>query len=199
MDYTDYDTIVRIKKYPTYENCVLPLWDTFKLVQLEESDYEGLDDFVKKIVIQKQNEVGHKIDNWNEEKRWTTGQLGEVVIGKFLGLKVVDYTIGESKMYNYADLKKHDINCGIKTVEYGKFPLVKKGYEEPEIIIIKKNKFDFYIAGLAEPLYMSLYHSDDLVLDPNLRAKNHKTGFYGFFKLKQFNNINELKELCNDY
>jgi len=45
---------------------------------------------------------------------------------------------------------------------------------------------------------MSLYHSDNLVLDSNLRAKNYKTGFYGFFKLEQFNNIDELKILCND-
>ncbi len=198
IDYNDYNTIIGIKKNPTYENCVIPLWDKFKQVILDESDYDGLDVFVQKVVEQKLVEKGHEVDNQKEEKRWTTGQQGEIVVGKFLGLKVADYTVGESKMYNYADLKKHDIKCGIKTVEYGKFPLIKKGYKEPEIIVIKKSKYEFYIAGLATPLYMSLYHSDNLVLDSNLRAKNYKTGFYGFFKLEQFNNIDELKILCND-
>ena len=198
IDYSDYDVLMEIKRNPTYENCVEPSIKNFVKVILDERILNEIDLAVQKIIENKYGEYQHKIDSHNEEKRWKTGLEGEAVVEKFLGVLFSDKTAGDSKDYNEADLKRLGIDCGVKATEYGKFPVVHKHPKRPEIIVLKLNEYEFYVCGVAMPIYAKHYTSDDLILSPSLRAKGTKTGFWGFFRLEQFNNIKELKELCND-
>jgi hypothetical protein len=198
IDYNDIDVLTELQKNPTYETCVEPSVENFVKVTLGEKILKEIDDAIQSIIENKYGEYHHQIDSHNEEKRWRTGLEGEAVVEQFLGVNFSDRTAGKSKDYNEADLKRIGLDCGVKTTEYGKFPVVHKVPKRPEIIVLKINKTDFYMCGLAMPIYTKYYTSDNLILSPSLRAKGTKTGFWGFFRLKQFNNINELKELCDD-
>ena len=127
-----------------------------------------------------------------ENKRWTTGFLGECAVEKFIGKKFVDFSVGNSKKYHVPDLTSIGIDCGIKTVEFGKFPIVFIKSVKPEIIVIKQSEKKFYICGLASKEVLNKYQSMSLVLSPLLRKRGTKTGYYGFHKLLQQSTIYEL-------
>ena len=156
----------------------------FICIELEEITVEKVKSFVDKIISEKQKEIHHKIDSRNEHKRWFTGFLGECAVEKFIGKKFVDFSIGNSKKYHVPDLKSIGFNCGIKTVEFGKFPIIFKKSFKSEIIVLKKSDSIFYICGLASKEVLNKYQSMSLVLSPFLRKRGTKTGFYGFHKLQ---------------
>ena len=163
-----------------YQEHVADHSDNFYGVRLEEEIIEKVNKFVVDVIKIKKNENHHFIDNSQEEKRWKNGFLGEFAVEKFLGKKFVDLTIGSSKKYFVPDLSPLGVDWGIKTVEKGKFPIIfKKSYKD-EIIVIKKNDFEFFICGLATREILNEYQSDALILSPGLRSKGTKTGFYGF-------------------
>lgn len=126
-------------------------------------------------------EKAHQVDNQKEIKRNITGQMGELAVEKYLGIQFVDWSVGNSEKYNVPDIGIK--NVGVKTVEYGKMPVVLKNPGYPEIICVRKEN-TVYIAGLATPEILMKYQDDNLILDENLRKRNVKTGFYGFSELK---------------
>jgi hypothetical protein len=120
-------------------------------------------------------------DSCNSFKRLLNGVIGEMAIEKLLGFNFIDWSIGESKDYARPDLVLSGHNIGIKTVEYGKFPIIPKLNDYTQFInIYRKNDNICFICGLAEPDVLNKYQSDDLVLSDNLRRKGTKTAFYGF-------------------
>jgi hypothetical protein len=164
-------------------------------VSLSNEEVTIISNFTKKIVSAKMNESHHKIDGSNEQKRWMTGIGGEIALGKFINKPFVDLSIGQSNDYFSPDLKSIGLNVGVKTVEFGKFPIIFKKSFKPEIIVVKKNDFDFYICGLASVDILNKFQSESLILSPALRARGTKTGFYGFQHLLKFNTLNELIQL----
>jgi hypothetical protein len=152
--------------------------------------------FAKKIIIEK--EYIYRIDNGSELKRWITGISGELAVEKFLDIKFFDWSIGNSNCYNLTDLNSIGLNIGVKTVEFGKFPIVHKSPTKPEIILVKDGDY-LYLLGIASIEVMKKYSDDDLILSSQLKARNVKTGFYGFEYLQQFRNIKDLKEILLQY
>lgn len=153
-----------------------------------------IEDFIEKLIEAKMKEYIHMIDNGSERKRWKTGISGELAVEKLLGIRFFNWSIGHSRDYNTSDLLSYGLNVGVKTVEYGKFPIIHKKVIRPEIIVVKKGN-RFFVCGLATTRVLKLYQDDDLILSPKLRARNVKTGFYGFEHLVPFRTLLELKTI----
>lgn len=167
-----------------YKERVINHSSKFVGIKIDQSNIDKVEKCIKSIIKVKLQEEHHYLDNRQEAKRWKNGFLGEFAVGKFLNKKFVDTSVGESKKYHISDLSKIGLDWGIKTVEYGKFPIIfKKSYKD-EVIVIKKTDRLFYICGLAKKDVLNRYQSDKLILSPGLRAKGTKTGFYGFSELK---------------
>ena len=182
----------------TYENFIKPYSSNFKLVKIEMEDIKKIDNLIKGLRKAKSSEEHHKIDNTSFYQRFFTGTLGELALEKFLGVTgIVNWNVGDSKEFNKSDLKNIGINAGIKTVRYGQFPVVfKKNYND-EIIMIRWQSRYVYICGLANKKILNEYQSDDLIVDPKLKERGTKAGFYGFEHLKIFNNLEELKKISS--
>ena len=157
-------------------------------------ELQKIDNFVTQVIQAKQQEKHHKIDDKNEYKRFFTGMMGEYAVEKILGQKFVDWSIGDSAIYNVADLNALGINIGIKTVEIGKYPIIHKEAERPEIICIKRRDNLIIICGLATIDVLNTYQDDSLVLSPYLRRRGVKTGFNGFEHLIGFSTLEDLKK-----
>lgn len=166
-----------------------------KIVKLTEDNSKKLDEFVKNVMVKKKNESHHVIDSFNEAKRWRTGTGGELALSQFIGKDFVDLTIGESTDYHVPDLSSIGLSVGIKTVELGKYPVIFKQSEKPEIIIIRLDDEKFCILGVVIPEDLNKYQSDDEILSPSLKARGTKTAFVGLFKIKPFSNYEELLKL----
>ena len=140
----------------------------------------------------KKEEQHHISDPYNEAKRWRTGMGGELALEKFIGKVFVDLSIGNSNDYHVPDLSKLGLKVGIKTVELGKYPVIFKRSNKPEIIILKLDTNRYCILGLATVDVLAKYQDDDQILSPSLKARGTKTGFVGLYKLKRFKNFEEL-------
>ena len=107
-------------------------------------------------------------------------------------IHIIDWTIGYSGLYHIPDIPGYRV--GIKTVERDKFPIIFKDNSYPQIICIKSTKYNnlIFVCGLATSNVLNNYQDDDLILDPNLRARGTKTGFYGFEQLVPIKSLNDL-------
>lgn len=179
----------------SFPDFVDPILEDCDKITLSDSDIMRLDAFVDLVINKKRGEYHHKVDGYNERKRWSTGIGGEIAIEKFLNKEFVDFSVGRSNDYHVPDLTSINIKAGVKTVEYGKFPIIFKKSYKPEIIVIKKNDRDFFICGLASVNVLNTYQSEDLVLSPSLISRGTKTGFYGFEHLEKFSSYSELLAL----
>lgn len=163
-----------------YDECVTKYSDSFVRVVLDPGYVSRIQNFVTELVEAKSKEDHHKIDSNKEVKRFTTGFLGEAALEKLFGIPIIDWTIGYSGLYHIPDIPGYRV--GIKTVERDKFPIIFKDNSYPQIICIKSTKYNnlIFVCGLATSNVLNNYQDDDLILDPNLRARGTKTGFYGF-------------------
>jgi hypothetical protein len=172
-----------LPKILNFDDIVNPLTDKFIVIQFFEDEITHIRNFAKNIPQQKLKEKHYRIDDDSLEKRFFTGFLGELAVNLLLGNLSLDLTIGDSKDFNVPDLPK--LNIGIKTVEWGKFPIVSKNPRNSEIINIVKGNTVF-VCGIATVDNLKKNSSDDLVLSRKLVQRNVKTGFYGFNELKFF-------------
>jgi hypothetical protein len=161
-------------------------------ITLSEKNIEIAINFAIKKADRKLSEYQHQKDGDKEYKRTLTGIKGEIAVELFLKESFIDWSIGDSKDYNKADLLPLGLNIGIKAVEYGKFPIVHKKVQRPEIITIIWNYNTVLICGFASIPTLKKFQDDNLILNDNLRKKGTKTGFYGFNYLQKFNNKQEL-------
>lgn len=179
----------------TYDEHIEPYSSNFILIEMTDDECKKINDFVNKLILVKKQEVHHQIDDISEFKRFYNGTLGEFALEKFLKTKgIINWTIGNSAFYNVSDLKNIGVDVGVKTVEYGLFPIIFKTNDKPEIINIAWKQKYVYICGIATPEILNQYQSIDLVMDMNLRNRGTKTGFYGFNKLEPLLNLDSLKE-----
>lgn len=177
----------------SYDTWVKPVQSNFCRVDLAEKEIFRVQDAAVRISNAKLKEQGYIRDNAGMIKRWTTGLGGEIALGKFLGVEIMDDTVGHSSEYNIGDLKKICLNIGVKSVEYKKFPLVHDHPKRCEIVLIKHpEKYKYMICGLYTPQIMMTYSCRDLVVDENVRLS--KTAFYGIPFYKTFKTIDDLKQ-----
>ncbi len=172
-----------------YEQYVQPHFSKFLPVEIDQAYFQKIDAFVRELVKKKYAEAHHQCDHHQEVKRFTTGFLGEAAMEKICGFPIIDWTIDDSKLYHHPDIPGYTI--GIKTVELGKFPIVFKKNYYPQIICIRQESC-IHVCGIATQLVLNRYQSDDLILDPALRARGTKTGFYGFEHLLPLKSLQDL-------
>jgi hypothetical protein len=177
-----------------YNDYVIPYLKNFTQIYIESETVEKIKKFVLELIKVKAGEQHHFLDSQNEAKRFFTGFMGEAAIEKLFNIKIIDWTIGQSSTYHTPDLKKNGYDIGIKTVEYGKFPIIFKKSYKPEIILIKIDDCTIFLCGLATVEQLNTYQDDELILSPGLRMKGTKTGFYNFKDLKKIERISNLDE-----
>lgn len=183
-----------------FEDCVSKKLESAIKVKIEADVLKKIEVFVSNIIKKKSDEPQHIIDNMKERKRFTTGLLGEAALEKVLGIPIIDWTIGDSKDYHVPDIPGYSV--GIKTVEYGKFPIIFKKNFYPQVICIVDTKEEgtVYICGIAMTDILNEYQDISLVLDEKLRARGTKTGFHGFDYLQDISGLNDLeaykKKIC---
>ena len=176
-----------------FDDCVGNCLIETNKVRYDDNLETRLSAYVTKMANAKAKEEHHQQDGFNEEKRIMTGLLGELAIEHRLGIKIIDWSIGKSRDYHTPDIPGYKV--GIKTVEYGKFPIIFKKNFYPQIIcIVKKDEKAVYVCGVADVDVLNKYQDDNLVLSPYLRARGTKTGFYGFDKLKPIRTIDDIAQ-----
>ena len=177
-----------------FEDYFVPEMDKYPVMKLTQGTELKIRQFANDVIKEKLKEKLHQKDGSSEKIRWFTGVSGELAVEKYLGVHFFDWRIGNSEKFNSPDLRKLGLNIGIKTVEYGKFPVIHKKSKKPEIIVVKSGN-RFFICGLASIDVLNTYQDDDLILAPKLRARNVKSGFYGFKHLLPFSSLDHLQQL----
>lgn len=175
-----------------YEECVAKYSGSFTKVRIGRDCLCRIEELARDIVARKAGESHHRVDHNNEIKRFTTGLMGEAALEKLLGVKIIDWTVGDSSDYHRPDIPGYRV--GIKTVERGKFPIIFKENRYPQIICVRSDKVEdlVFVCGLATPDVLNECQSDSLIVDPNLRRRGTKTGFWGFHRLIPVNGIEDL-------
>ena len=182
----------------SYNECVTKCSDSFVRVIISDEYLQRIKLLAESIVEAKLTEGHHKVDNSQELKRFTTGLMGEAALEKLLGINIIDWTVGNSNHYHHPDIPGYSI--GIKTVEKGKFPIIFKSNHYPQIICIRADYRDdlVFVCGLATVNVLNSYQSDDLILDPKLRARGTKTGFWGFPYLSPVRSVDDIIRYKHD-
>lgn len=171
----------------------------FQKVYITDTMRNIAKDFSSKIVNEKMKETEYIKDCNKIITRYTTGIIGEMAVLKLLGIdyRNVNIDIGNTKYFQFADLQEFGYNnVGIKTVEYGKAPVVFKNNRDHQIIVVIKGNYAI-VCGIATPRVLDTYSTPELILDKNLRAKGNKVGFYGFNHLFTIRNKKELDSFLN--
>jgi len=177
-----------------YEEKFEPYKEFFEEITIPKYKITMLENFARSVIEEKSKEEHHIIDNDSEYKRFYTGMLGELAVEEYLGILFVDLSIGNSRKYNNADLKSIGLKLGVKTVEYGKLPVVNKNPQYPEIINIKIDYNKVFICGVATISVLEKYQDDNLILSKKLRERNVKTGFYGLDCLIPISCFKQIKK-----
>lgn len=175
---------------------VVPFFDNFVRIEFSPAEIKRCENFAFAKAKTKLNsgEHCHQVDGDKEYKRNLTGIFGELAVEKFFNIKFIDWSVGtNSNKYNTPDIGIKGL--GVKTVEYGKIPIVQKRSYYPEIICIKNDDNSVSIAGMATPEVLTEFQSDDFILDPKLRARNAKSGFFGFNKLVSIQTVKKEQGL----
>lgn len=170
LDFIDYINTHDCPVTPgfNFDSIVTPLLDKFIPIHFFEDEIIHIRNFAKEVSQAKLKERHYQIDDGSMEKRFFTGFMGELAVSMILEGFKLDLSIGDSSKFNLPDISKH--NLGIKTVEWGKFPIVHKNPKRSEIInVLHKNTV--YVCGIASVQVMKQHSSDDLILSAMLREK----------------------------
>lgn len=161
-----------------YAKYVIPYKQKFIEVKISDDEYERLYDFANQISTQK-HEQHFKIDDDKISKRFLTGLLGERSVELYCGINVIDYEVGDAKDFNVPDIQ--DMQIGVKSTEWGKFPIIFKRNDYAQIItLVDHNKKIVYLCGYAPTFLLNEFQSDSLILSDKLKERGTKTGYYNF-------------------
>jgi len=168
-----------------YEQLVKPYLKNGIEILLTPSQLQEINCVASNMGRAKLREVHHLKDAQAEQKRWATGLSGEMAVESYVGVPFVDLRIGDSQNFNCADLASVGVDLGIKTVEYGKFPVVHTRPLRPEVIVVKMEPQRLILMGVAS---LSLLRdptacSAEYKIHPGLAANPHKTCFIAFDRL----------------
>ena len=170
--------------------------ENYTKIIFTDEDYNFIKDLSDRIIEEKKKEEIHKKDGKCEPKRWTTGLFGELAVEKYFNINIIDETVGNSKNYAHADLKKAGYNVGVKTCCFPNFPVINRDIHEPQLfVLLNEKKTQAMILGLADLdlLQENLKDksNDELIFMKSMLDK--KTAFSKIEKLKKINSIDELE------
>ncbi|PMR71811.1 hypothetical protein [Billgrantia endophytica] len=192
------------KQKEVYKNHIEPNITRYTRIEFNKQELMPIIELTKQIVEEKEKEFNYQIDGISTHKRYMTGLIGELAVERLLGINFIDYTQEanqtHSKYFNTPDLENAGINLGVKTVEYGKVPLIPFYNNYSQIICIRDTPKSVLVCGIATNEILNTYQDEELVLSKKLRElndikrsnnniRNIKTGFYGFHKLIDINTI----------
>jgi len=164
----------------TYNTHVRPFSNSFARVKMTKAEIDKSFEWAYAMRDAKQDQLPW-LKSTNAIKRFSNGVLGEMAVEKFLGIQFIDWTIGELEKYQVPDMLNLGFDVGIKTVEYGKFPIIFKDNPYAQIInIYRPLDTTCFVCGLATKDVLNTYQCEDLIIAPTLKVKGIKTGFYGF-------------------
>lgn len=178
--------------------CAPPTGSNRRIIVPEEK-LRRIQLLAERIAAAKSVEHHHQIDGVSEYKRQYTGLLGEAALEEFFGIDIIDYSVGDSRKYNVADLKKIGLDIGVKTVETWKFPIVHKVPCRPELICVKRKENEVVFFGYASREVLETYQTDAFILDENLKRRGTKAAFYGFSELIPVDSLDALKQVYRTY
>lgn len=179
-------------------------------VPITEEMYEVAQQFVQEIVIEKSKERQHQLDPRNEEKRWMTGVLGEMVLEELLQMTFCDRTIGQSKEYAKPDLHLLQLKIGVKSFDLGNFPLIPKGKQfnkkrvpsDGEVFIgVSAYHREAYVFGVGfnDVIEQNELNPESIRYVKDNNAKNRKTAFIALDQLHYFQTFEDLYSLAEEY
>jgi hypothetical protein len=174
-----------------YKVNVDPYIKQFIRIYINNEEYNNLKEFSVEIAKQK-HEEHFNIDDDVISKRFLTGLLGERALEIFLNLNIIDYTIGIAKDYNLPDIS--EFNIGIKSCEWGKYPIIFKQNEYGQVINLVKGQ-EVFICGYATVQMLQDFQNDSYVINKKLQARGTKTAYFNFADLIS---INLVKEAINE-
>lgn len=140
----------------------------------------------------------HKMDKNEIAERLWLSLSGEMAVEKIINKEFIDLIPREKVFYNTYSMKNIGFDCIVKTIEYGKYPIIKKNEKKSHIIVLKGNdpkKFRFMILGVATPEILRKYSSIDYIISEKIKAKNIYTAFYGFDHLIDFYDYESLSKI----
>lgn len=166
---------------------------SYPKVSLSTNQDAQISSFVKKVIEKKRSEGGQYFkDPESLAKRYLTGWGGECAVEQYIGKPFVDFTVGDSQDYYVPDLRSAGYEVGVKTVNMGDFPLLRKptpsSSNTPQVIVIRESRYDFYICGLAtyEVVNDPSNFSPLLVRSGGVLELGVKSAFYRFDLLASF-------------
>lgn len=182
----------------------------FVAIELTDNDIAYANAFAKKVIRQKKIESHHVLDGQFEEKRWVIGTLGEVALGKFLGVKIHDNKVGKSENFNVPDLQDAlGLRCGVKAFQVNNFPLTNRilyesgrvkrsAYPQVFIGICTKRKVA-YLYGVATVDELAenerMEENEQFIKDRN--ASSRKVAFTQLETISCFHDVASLESLIS--
>ena len=172
-------------------------------IPLTKEMTDEAENWAKQVIEAKKKESHHKTDGHQELKRWSTGALGEIVLGKYLGVNIHDKGIGKSTSYNVPDLEVLGLRCGVKTFNVNNFPLTNRlslSTSYPQIFIAVCTQYKkAYIFGMAdvEDLKMNERNPETNLFVKDSNALKRKVAFIALDSLKTFKTLDDLKKLVS--
>lgn len=174
----------------SFDHFVRQHLDSYPKVSLSTEKDSQIRSFVKQVIEKKRSEGGQYFkDPKSLAKRYYTGWGGECAVEQYIGKSFVDFTVGDSHDYYVPDLKSAGYDVGVKTVNMGDFPLLRKptpsSSNTPQIIVLRESKLDYYICGLAtyEVVNNPSNFSQLLVRSGGVLEVGNKSAFYRFDSL----------------
>ncbi|HEL1618272.1 TPA: hypothetical protein ACGO92_001732 [Streptococcus suis] len=177
------------QKQKDYDKNVSAFAEKFIRIKIPDDKIRKITSLVNKIIERKKHEKHHQKDPYKEKQRFTTGFLGEAALEILLGINIIDDTIGHSSDYHRPDIPGYKV--GIKSVEFGNYPIIFKNNWYPQIICIVYKNY-VYVCGLATSQILNTYQSEEYIKSPYLRQRKTKTGFYGFEHLIPIQSLADL-------
>ena len=181
--------------------------DTFVKVHVPRSLYdEILHDFLPRWAKAKMKESRFKMDHGRLMERGLTGFLGEAAIEVLLDTPVLDrdrdgrLLVRDSRDFYTSDLCTTGLDVGVKTVEWGKFPVIKRNVRRPQMINFRIDALTFLVGGFASMKVLREHQTSVYVINEALRNKRmnngqiEKTCFWGFHQLQQVRSLKELRD-----
>ena len=176
----------------SYDEQIRKIMQNAKRIEYSKTVEDQIYEQARKIKKKKKMETHHKKDPTHEVKRFATGLLGEMAVGSLLGISILDFSIGNSADYNVPDVPGFQV--GIKTAEYGKWPIIFKENDYAQIMCLTdKERRSVYVLGLATPEILNACQDESLILCPNLRRRGTKTAFCGLDQLKPISSLLDLE------
>lgn len=176
--------------------------DKYIDITIPQEKVDRIKEFCKDVVKAKRENNDNINDSDYEYQRFFSGTLGEAGVEQFLGVEIIDWDVGPSRIFNVADLSSLGLNIGIKTVKQrsGSFPQINIPVRRPEIIVIRpKDENDrisdntVRIMGVSSVEVLSKYTDERLRYGKLNQKCRPKWGFYKFDEIKKFDNIEDLR------